>query len=87
MTTADTVTQGSSGPGSGSRMVMDVDVGRQVTAPAQTCFISSVPTVNAHGNSFPCVCVCVYVCVRVRLFVCLRVMSMCICMVGAWLCA
>ena len=40
MTTADTVTQGSSGPGSGSRMVMDVDVGRQqsrqVSAAAQT---------------------------------------------------
>ena len=29
MTTADTVTQGSSGAGSGSRMVMDADVGRQ----------------------------------------------------------
>ena len=46
MTTADTVTQGSSGPGSGSRMVMDVDVGRQqsrqVTPAAQTYFMSSV---------------------------------------------
>ncbi len=82
MTTADTVTQGSSDPGSGSRMVMDVDVGRQqsrqVTAPAQTCFISSVPTVNAHGNSFPCVCLCVCVCVRacVRACVCVCV---CVC--------
>ncbi len=40
MTTADTVTQGSSGPGNGSRMVTDVDVGRQqsrqVGATAQT---------------------------------------------------
>jgi len=86
MTTADTVTQGSSGAGSGSRMVMDADVGRQqsrqVTAPAQTCFISSVPTVNAHGNSFPCVCLCVCVCVcacvRARARACVRV-CVCVC--------
>ncbi|KAL0018893.1 hypothetical protein WJX77_004011, partial [Trebouxia sp. C0004] len=36
MTTADTVTQGSSGPGSGSQMVMDVDVGRQQSRQPQS---------------------------------------------------
>ncbi|DBA78145.1 TPA: hypothetical protein ACH3X2_008112 [Trebouxia sp. C0005] len=43
MTTADTVTQGSSGPGSGSRMVMEVDVGRQQSRQPQ----SHVPSSSA----------------------------------------
>ncbi|KAL0048386.1 hypothetical protein WJX82_002018 [Trebouxia sp. C0006] len=43
MTTADTVTQGSSGAGSGSRMVMDADVGRQQSRQPQ----SHVPSSSA----------------------------------------
>lgn len=72
MTTADTVTQGSSGPGIGSRMVMDVDVGRQhsrqVPAPAQTCFMSSVMCLLSFLQQ---ACICMLACLLACLPVCL----------------
>ncbi len=77
MTTADTVTQGSSGPGSGSRMVMDVDVGRQqsrqVTPAAQTCFMSSVMFLHIFTQSryvYVCLLACLSVCLSVCLSAC-----------------
>lgn len=100
MATADTLTQGSSGPGSGSRMVMDVDVGRQ-----QSRQVTPAPSNMFHvkcdvSSQFPpagmsmyfCMLACVLLagllaCLPACLPVCVCVVTACIFEGYAWLCA